>query len=164
MTAAELLFRYEATPADRQSVREIVAATGYFNPPEIDVAVELVDERLAKGDASEYYFVFGELAGQTVGYACYGPIPATQGSFDLYWVAVHPSQQGKGLGKILVRETERLAAAAGCRRLYIETSNRPQYASTRIFYEKVGYAIDAILKDYYAPGDDKVILSRQVAG
>ena len=44
--------------------------------------------------------------------------------------------------------------------MYIETSNRPQYASTRAFYERCGYVCEAVLRDFYAPGDDKVIFVR----
>ena len=44
----------------------------------------------------------------------------------------------------------------GGRRVYIETSNRAQYGSTRGFYQRGGYHPEAILKDFYAPGDDKV--------
>jgi hypothetical protein len=70
-------FRYEVTPADREAVRRIVASTGFFNPAEVEIAVELVDERLAEGPASGYHFVFAERDGQTHGYACYGHISGT---------------------------------------------------------------------------------------
>ena len=49
-------------PVDRDNVRRIVSATGFFRPDEIDVAVELVDTRFEKGDASGYFFVFAEVA------------------------------------------------------------------------------------------------------
>jgi hypothetical protein len=41
--------------------------------------------------------------------------------------------------------------------VYIETSNRPQYEPTRGFYLRCGYRIDAVLEDFYAAGDAKVI-------
>ncbi len=150
-------YRYDAGPADRENVRRIVESSGFFYPAEVDVAVELVDERLAKGAPSGYHFVFAECDGRTVGYACYGPIAATAASYDLYWIAVEQSCRGKGLGRLLLVETERLIGQSGGRRVYIETSNRPQYLPTRGFYERCGYALEAVLRDFYAPGDDKAI-------
>jgi D-alanine-D-alanine ligase len=153
-------FRYEVGPADREAVQAIVASTGFFNPAEVAVAVELVDERLAKGPASGYHFVFAERAGQVEGYACYGHIAGTAASYDLYWIAVDASSRRGGLGRLLLSESELLIHEAGGRRIYIETSNRPQYVPTRAFYERCGYQLDALLKDFYGPGDDKAIFVR----
>jgi GNAT superfamily N-acetyltransferase len=151
-------WRYEVRPEDREAVRRIVHSSGFFSPQEIDVAVELVDERLCRGEASEYYFVFADdTQGRTWGYTCYGPITVTQGSFDLYWIAVDHEYRGRGLGKRLLAESERLIAAAGGRRVYIETSTKHQYTPTRRFYERCGYPLEAVLKEFYAPGDDKAI-------
>ncbi|NLS92637.1 MAG: GNAT family N-acetyltransferase [Planctomycetaceae bacterium] len=152
--------RQTATPADREHVRAIVESTGMFRPDEVDVAVELVDERLAKGEPSGYYFLFAEQQGRVVGYACYGPIACTVSSFDLFWIAVCQDQQGRGLGRRLLEESERLIARAGGTRIYIETSGRSDYLPTRRFYERCGYAVEATLADFYAPGDDRVIFGK----
>ena len=157
MGPTDPVFRYEVRPEDREHVRRIVASTGFFNPAEIDVAVELVHERLTRGAASGYHFVFLERDGEVLGYACYGPIAGTAASFDLYWIAVDHSIRRRGLGQLLMAETERLIHQAGGRRVYIETSRRSQYAPTRRFYERSGYRVEAMLKDFYAPGDDKAI-------
>ena len=159
---APVVFRYTPQPADRDHVREIVESTGFFHSYEVDVAVDLMDARLAQGDASGYYFVFAEVGGRTVGYACYGPIVATVGSYDLFWIAVHRDCQGRKLGRLLLEESERLVREAGGRRVYVETSNRDLYQPTRAFYEHFAYDKEAVLKDFYAPGDDKVIYVKAV--
>jgi GNAT superfamily N-acetyltransferase len=167
-----VVFRDEPRESDAAAVGEIVASTGFFHDFEIDIAVELVRERLEKGIASGYYFIFADDdAARPVGYACYGPIACTVGSFDLYWIAVHHSQRGKGLGRRIMAETER-AIAAGVRdasgrvvrgrRVYIETSSKPQYAPTREFYERCGYVEEARFRDFYADGDDKLVFVKTV--
>lgn len=156
-STASLAFRHDTTPGDRDTVRRLVAATGFFRDDEVDVAVELVDERLVKGPASGYHFVFAELGGETAGYACYGPIACTVWSYDLFWIAVDPDFQRHGLGKALVLESERQIREAGGRRVYIETSGKPQYQPTRGFYERCGYAFDAELPEFYGPGDAKIV-------
>ncbi len=149
--------RHEPVPADREAIRRLVERTGFFSPAEVEVAVELVDERLTKGEPSGYWFVFAEHGDDVVGYACYGPIACTTSSFDLYWVAVDPRAQRQGLGRRLVAEVEALVRSAGGSRIYLDTSSRAQYASTRAFYEAAGYGCAARLADFYAPGDDKVV-------
>jgi len=85
-----LTFRETPIPADIEAVRAIVSSSGFFSESEIEVAAELVEERLSKGLSSGYYFLFAEDAERMLGYACYGPIPCTAASWDLYWIAVQP--------------------------------------------------------------------------
>jgi acetoin utilization deacetylase AcuC-like enzyme/L-amino acid N-acyltransferase YncA len=156
-TDKEPRWRYEVQPEDPRRIGRLVAATGFFKPGEVRVAVELVEERLAKGTASGYYFIVIEEAGRIIGYTCYGPTPCTESSFDLYWIAVQPDVQRRGIGRQLMAESERRIAAAGGKRVYVETSQRPDYAATRAFYERCDYRVEAILTDFYAPGDGKVV-------
>jgi len=151
-----ITFRYDVLPGDVEAVRSLVARTGFFREDEVAVAAELVSERLHRGEESGYYFVMAEEGGQLLGYVSYGPIACTVSSFDLYWIAVEPCLQGKGLGKRLLHEAERLIQKMGGNRIYVETSNKPQYESTRTFYERCGYETASVLEDFYAPGDSKV--------
>lgn len=154
---ASVRLRYDAREEDRVTVREIVESTGFFYPAEVDVAVELVDERLRRGEASGYYFAFAELDGRTVGYSCYGPIACTTNSYDIYWIAIHSDAQRHGLGKWLMSVTENLIFAQGGERIYVETSGRDHYLPTRRFYDRCGYQKVAELSEFYGPQDSKVI-------
>jgi D-alanine-D-alanine ligase len=157
-------FRYEVRPDDLALVRAMVESTDVFSPVEVEVAVELVEDRLKRGARSDYAFVFAELDGRTVGYACYGPICLTVSSYDLYWIVVDKNCQGRKVGQLLQRKTEELIYAAGGRQVYAETSSRPPYAPTRAFYLRCDYTEDAVLKNFYAPGDDKVIYGKMLDG
>ncbi len=157
----QVALRIELSSNDEASVREIVAATGLFRPNEVEVAAELVRVRLRDGEASGYEFVFAEQNGEVLGYACYGFNTVTLASYDLYWIAVRPNLQGQGIGRQLLSAVEEKIAAAGGRQIYIETSHRADYAATRGFYERCGYALEGVLRDYYAPGDDRAIYVRR---
>lgn len=163
--AENLLFRSALQPDDPAAVREITAASGFFSAAEVEVAVELVEEGLAAGAASGYEFVFAEAASAAAGprvvaYACFGPIPLTAASWDLYWIAVRPESRRRGLGRAVLAEVERGVAAGGGRRIYVDTSSRSQYEPTRAFYRTSGYAEAARLPDFYAPGDGKVVFCK----
>jgi D-alanine-D-alanine ligase len=156
-------FRQDVRPSDRTTVRKIVEDTGFFSGDETDMAVELVEECLAKGDASGYHFVFAELEGEVIGYSCYGPVPATRYSYDIYWMAVHPDFQRRGMGRRLIAMNESLVRREGGRQIYMDTSARAQYEPTRRLYEAEGYRQAAYLPDYYAPGDAKITFVKVIA-
>ncbi len=158
----QLSLRENVLPGDAEVIRAIVASTGFFYDHEINVAVELVDERLQKGLKSGYIFLFAEQGGQPVGYCCYGEIACTEGSYDLYWIAVHNDCRGQGVGKTLLKKIEELIAARGGRAIWVETSGQKKYQPTRDFYAHNQYHLEAVLKDFYGPGDDKLIFVKRL--
>ena len=158
----DVRFRETLFPSDLESVRSLVAATGFFSEEEVAIAVELVDERLRRGPVSGYEFVLAEDSGELVGYSCYGRVSGTAASWDLYWIAVAPGRQGHGLGALLLSRTEALVGSAGGGTLYAETSSRGQYRPTRGFYESMGFVQAAYLPGFYGPGDGKVVYSKVV--
>jgi len=158
-------WRTHVTRHDALAVRSLVDSTGFFSDEEVALAEELVNDVVERGAAAGYEFLFAEAedARRSLrGYSCFGRIPATRSSFDLYWIAVAPDEQGRGLGREIVRRTEDAIARLGGTRVFVDTSGRTQYAPTRAFYERVGYSVAARLDDFYAPGDAKVIYARSL--
>ncbi|UCG00229.1 MAG: GNAT family N-acetyltransferase [Spirochaetaceae bacterium] len=152
--------REQVQPDDLTVVRRITESSGFFQTAEIEVAVELVQAKLSQGAASGYHFLFADAEpplAETIGYSCFGPIPCTLASYDLYWIAAHDRYRGIGLGKLLLTESEDIIRRMGGRRIYIETSSRSQYEPTRNFYTRQGYRQVALIPDFYAPGDGKII-------
>jgi ribosomal protein S18 acetylase RimI-like enzyme len=156
-------FRSDLRESDVSAIGDIVSSTGFFTPAEIAVAVELAEERLAKGAASGYCFLFAEdEAGRVLGYACYGQVPATASTYDLYWIAVRRQAQRGGLGRQLLTRAEAAIAAAGGVDVYIETSSLPHYHPTRSFYAEAGYRLVAEFPDFYAAGDGKLVFVKRL--
>ena len=145
-------------PADRGPIERLLRATGAFREDEIAVALELVDAEPAQG----YSFLVAEAQGEVAGYACFGATPMTQGTFDLYWIAVDPARQGQGIGRALLRGAEDAIREEGGRLLLVETAGKEAYAATRAVYEACGYREVARVPDFYAEGDDKVVYARRL--
>ena len=141
--------------AQRARLEALTAACGLFRPEEVAVAVELLEESVAGTD--DYRFVGAYAGEELVGYACWGPTPGTEGTWDLYWIVVDPARQGQGIGTQLLTTVEQRLKAEGGRLIVVETSSRADYAATLGFYERRGYARAATIPEYYAPGDDLVI-------
>ena len=155
-----IAWRDAVTTDDVGRIRALVGATGYFSADEIAIAAELAEERLEKGLRSGYEFVLAEQDGRLVGYACFGKIDGTDGSFDLYWIAVDPEIQGKGLGRLILDKAEAAMRTMGAVSVYADTSSSDKYSSTRAFYDSAGYHEQARLDDFYRKGDGKVIFEK----
>ncbi|MDA8049431.1 MAG: GNAT family N-acetyltransferase [Rhodospirillales bacterium] len=154
----EVTLRRTLLAEDAGAIGGLCRASGFFSEEEVGVAEELVRAALAGGEASGYRFLLAEQPhGLLLGYACFGPVPASAGAWDLYWIVVHPAAQGAGLGRQLIAAAAAEAAGAGARILYAETAGRALYAPTRRFYAGAGFTLEAVLPDFYAPGDAKQI-------
>lgn len=159
-----LTLRGNIEPKDIKWIRQTVISTGVFSPREVDIAVEVAQEALHDRDTSCYRFFFAEIKTEPVGYACFGPIPCTEGSFDLYWIAVDPRYQKRGVGRYLLRAVESHIVVSGGRRLFVETSSRDDYRAARGFYMGCGYTPVAVVRNFYAEGEDKVIFLKELMG
>ena len=158
----DIVWREQLTAADAVSVRDLTAATGVFSSEEVEIAEELVQERLNKGPECGYHFVLAEQDGRLAGYTCFGPIPGTDRRFDLYWIVVNPARQRTGVGRELLRRTEAAALAAGATHLFVDTSGRDSYAPARAFYRLAGYRKVSELPDFFHDGDAKVIFAKRL--
>ena len=150
---------------NRATVSEMLEAAAVFSDDEISVALELFDEVHGVGAVAgpDYEFVGAFDEERLLGYGCFGPTPQTDGTFDLYWLVVHPSAQRRGVGRALVQWVEEELAARGARLLVVETSSREDYRHTREFYTRSGYGEAARVRDFYAPADDRIIFTTSLS-
>lgn len=155
-------FRYEIRPEDCERIEAIVVSSGYFRADEVKVAIEVAEERLARGRESGYEFIFAEMDGITLAYSCFGLIPCTLHSYDLYWIATHGEFMHRGIGRKLLERTESVIAEMGGSAIYVETSSQELYVPTRSFYLKNGYDEKARFEDFYDRGDDKVVFVKKL--
>ena len=148
-------------PRDKGPVLGLIRTTGFFTAAEVGVAEELMDLYLEKPEQKDYHVVVVENDRKdAVGYMTWGPAPLAEDAYDLYWMAVAPSEQGKGRGKELVRWLEDEVRRRGGRLIIIETSSQPKYHGTRQFYIDLDYQEVARVPDFYRARDDRVIYAK----
>lgn len=145
--------------ADRPGIERLLRGAGNFSAAEIAIGMEVVDSGLRPGQ-SDYNFVVAEEEGKVLGYACWGLASLSDGTWDLYWVAVDPQGRGRGIGRMLVEHCEEKVREARGRSLLVETSSRAGYEGTLAFYKALNYEVLATLRDYYTAGDDKIVLGK----
>jgi ribosomal protein S18 acetylase RimI-like enzyme len=146
---------------DKSAVMRILQNTPEFTPPEVILADELIDSYLFNPTQSGYFILVAELESSIVGYICYGPTPITENTWDFYWLAVAHDIQGQGIGRKLMEAAEEKIKQAKGRLIVLETSSKPGYEKTNLFYLRLGYKEAARIKDFYMIGDDQIIYEKR---
>lgn len=147
---------------DVEPLHALLVATEVFTPEEVAIALELMHTSLNSPHQRDYLFAVYDNPGEdgVLGYYCIGPTPATVSTYDLYWIATHPTVHGKGIGRALLADAEDRIRAFGGTLVIAETSSTPRYDKTRTFYISAGYTELARIRDYYRPGDSLVVYGK----
>jgi GNAT superfamily N-acetyltransferase len=148
---------------DRDGLKIILTGIPSFNDEDQRIALELIDIALNDPQQKDYLFALAvDDNNQSIGYACYGPTPLTDGTFDLYWIVVDQKKAGQGVGSLLLHAVEEDVLKRKGRLLIIETSSSDGYDQTRQFYLKNNYLLMEIIKDFYRPGEDRVTFVKRL--
>ena len=147
---------------DKPAVKIILQTTPEFKPSEMVVAEEVIDSYLHDPTKSGYHILLAMIDSDVAGYVCYGTIPLTEGTWDIYWLAVAPDRQRRGIASALLTSAEDKIKGARGRMVLIETSSTSAYEKARSFYLHQGYEMISQIPDFYALGDDKLILRKRL--
>ena len=149
-------------PADTPTLTALAEGTGVFLPMDIQALREVLDDYHAENHREGHRAVTHEDNGRITGFAYYAPASMTDRTWYLWWIAVSKDIQAKGIGRTMLQHVEDAIRAENGRLLLLETSSLPSYELTRKFYLKNGYTVAAILKDYYADGNDMVYFGKRL--
>jgi ribosomal protein S18 acetylase RimI-like enzyme len=140
---------------DEGPLRQMLSLVSEFGPE--DVALELAEIYLCDPAQKDYEFLAAvSEQEEMMGFICFGPTPLTEGTFDLYWIAVHPRVAGNGIGSGLIRTFEQEVLTRCGRLILIETSSSAVYEAARRFYLKNGFQLAERIKDFYREGEDRL--------
>jgi len=149
---------------DLPAVASLVSSIENFNKAEVDCALELINIYLQDDNQTDYRVVVVEDSSAAVrGYACWGPVPLTRGTYDLYWIATHLESRGRGFGQALLSYVEDEVKSEKGRLLVVETSGKGSYRSTVEFYQRLGYEEASRIEHFYDVGDDRLILVKKLS-
>jgi GNAT superfamily N-acetyltransferase len=152
----QLAFRVRSAVAgDVDAIAAIAGETELF-PPEM--AAGIMAPMLA-GESDLWFVAETE---RVVGFAFATPERLTEGTWNLLALAVLPQVQGKGVGTALIGAVEVALRGLGARMLLIETLGTPEFAAVRDLYARRGYGAEAVIRDYYMPGGDKVVFRKML--
>jgi ribosomal protein S18 acetylase RimI-like enzyme len=146
-----------ATNDDSVAIRAIAIGTGLFDEQSWPEVQEVMKDSVAGELEHHSWIVLEDEHHQVVAAAYYAPEPFAHRMWNMYFLGVLPGRQGDGSGGALVKYVENVLREAGERVLIIETSGVDSFEPTRGFYRKQGYTEEARIREFYGPGDDKVV-------
>lgn len=150
-------------PDDYNLVRKIITSIPEFSALDQTIAIELLDWAILHPKSDEYTFLVAvDEQKIRLGFLCFGPTPLTTGTYDLYWIGTHPSLNGKGVGKRLVKSMEKRIRAKHGRIILIETSSAQIYQKACRFYLKQGYILQEKIPDFYQDGEDRYTFLKKI--
>ena len=90
----------------------------------------------------------------------YHPVWAGDGVYWLGWYGTDARFHGHGYGIVLLKASMELARAQGGRLLCVETSR--ELGSAVSLYRKMGFCERGNVPDYWAPGENLIIMARNL--
>ena len=149
-----------AEAADVEQIRALAIGNGMFAPEDMDGFDEGLNGYLSGALAGHRWLVAAGLGGRVVAAAYVAPEPFGDRVWNLYFLAADPSRHRRGAGSALVRHVERSLRHEGdavARVLIVETSSSGSYEGAREFYASRGFDREAVIREFYGPGEDKIV-------
>ena len=143
---------------DLPALKTVIDANQLFPADMLD---EMIVDYFNNENSNDYWFTYDNDKPVAIGYCA--PEKMTQGTWNLYLIAVHPNYQGLGYGTCMLDYIEQELAKRGARILLVETSGLESFERTRKFYQKCGYNQEARIREFYQAGEDKIIFRKSIA-
>lgn len=153
------------TPIRKVSQHDIPTLKDVIDSSELFPS-EMLDDMISgyfQNDNSPEIWLTYELDKKPVAIAYCAPEQMTEGTWNLYLIAVHNSAQGHGIGSKMMHYIEEVLREQKQRVLIVETSGLPEFERTRSFYDNCGYTREAVIRDFYEEGDDKVVFWKKLS-
>jgi len=148
-----------ATPNDTNALLALAEAIGLFESNQIEELAQMLNQHFSdETNSGGLWFTDNE--NELVGVAYVAPERMTEGTWNLYLIAIHPNYQRQGRGAALLSHIEQMLAERDERVLLVETSGLKDFEYVRAFYRKSGYDEEARIREFYKAGDDKIIFRK----
>lgn len=155
-----------AIESDETSLKELAVINNLFGVDELDDFVTAFHGALTGELEGHQWYVMVDPDDRAIAAAYLAPEPFADRLWNLYFLAVDPRIHGRGAGSRLIEHVEDVLRGAGeeARVLIVETSSTDDYTSARAFYRARGFDEEARIRDFYGPGDNKVVFWKALTG
>lgn len=147
-------------PQDLTQLKAVIDSNGLFPSDLLD---DMTNDYFSNEETTDIWLT-KEVDHVPIAVAYCAPERMTEGAFNLYLIAVDKNLQGKGIGAEIMTYVENLLLENGARILIVETSGLPEFELTRKFYDQLGYTREAVIREFYQEGEDKVVFWKKLTG
>jgi ribosomal protein S18 acetylase RimI-like enzyme len=144
--------------ADLNDLKIVIETSGLFPADLLD---GMISDYFSNSETEEIWLTRLD-NNRPIAIAYCAPERLTDGTYNLYLIAVHQDFQAQGIGGQIMAYVESYLQSKGKRILLVETSGLPEFELTRKFYDKCGYNREAVIRDFYRDGEDKVIFWKKL--
>ncbi len=145
-------------PADIDKLKKVVDSSELFPSEYLD---EMIADYFNNPDTEEIWFTYIDHETPTaIGYCV--PEKLTEGTYNLLAIGVLKQSQGKGIASEMMNHIEHLLKEKGARILIVETSSDDAQIAARNFYKKIGYSQEAVIRDFWKDGEDKIVFWKKL--
>ncbi len=148
----------KAIKDDIKALKEVLNSIDLFPAEMLDDMMSDYFENSETGDI--WFTTIQDEKPIAIGYCA--PEKLTEGTYNLYAIGIRSDLQGKGIGGAMMDYIENELKNQGQRILIVETSGTEDFQLTRKFYEKLNYTKEAVIRDFWSEGDDKVIFWKKL--
>lgn len=150
----------DVTQEDTEAIMHLSKAIGLFQPDELEELSRMLSAYFENSLNGQHKWLTDDEDGELIGVAYYAEEVFANGVFNLLLIGVHPDRQREGRGTQLLSYAEQELKAKGKRILLVETSSLESFEATRAFYRKNEYDEEARIREYYNPGEDKIVFRK----
>ena len=105
-------------------------------------------------------FVAEDTSGELLGFVCGFLSQTADDEAYIHFVGVTPEDRGDGLGRALYERFFEAARASG--RTSVRCVTSPVNQGSLAFHEAMGFQVERVVEDYEGPGEDRVLLVKQL--
>jgi len=140
---------------DLTDLKEVIDANDLFPSHLLD---GMLSDYLGDEKCSDLWFTYEKDKPVAIAYCA--PEQMTEGTWNLYLIAVHPNYQSQGIGTSMIKYIEEVLRESGERLILVETSSLSDFERTRTFYLQMGYQKEAQIREFYQAGEDKIVFRK----
>ncbi|MFA8300891.1 MAG: N-acetyltransferase family protein [Hyphomicrobiales bacterium] len=144
---------------DIDGIKEILNSNELFPIEYLD---HMISDYFDNPQSEEIWFTYIQ-DNKVLGFGYCVPEKMTEGTCNLLLIAVRKDYQGKGAGKKMMNYIEHLLQSMSKRILIVETSSDDQFVLTREFYKKLDYHHEATIREFWSPGEDKIVFWKKLS-
>ncbi|NDJ57571.1 GNAT family N-acetyltransferase [Enterobacteriaceae bacterium 4M9] len=145
--------------SDVEPLLTMLKASGQFDEEGLLHIKQTLESHLS-GESEEIWFSAQQQG--LVGIVYCAPEVMANDVWNVLMLWVSPSHQRQGVGQSLMNKVEQELINKQTRLLLVETSSLNDFSAARAFYSKQGFINEARIAHYYAPGEDKLIYTKNM--
>lgn len=144
--------------ADLEALKKVVDSSKLFPSEYLE---EMMLDYFNNVDTNDFWFTYVEDDKPiAIGYCV--PEKLTDGTYNLLSIGVSAHTQRNGIASEMMNYLEQLLKDKGGRILIVETSTDNTQLAARNFYKKMGYTQEAVIRDFWKEGEDKIVFWKKL--